>query len=197
MKIGGYQIIDLENNPLTSGSGAVVIDGIYSTIESTNKTIMVSGVIIDNVEYNDTYVEFTEDGSNYVGVLYGYELTIQDNDVVSVNTAPQNSVPVVAKNITLSGTSGVLYRPNQVEGYENRVPSIVVVKIKESFSSQNVVGSVVIPIPTNATYAETNKYTINEIMTITTTVDKGTTGFVIRYNLTTESNYDVVVFSIY
>lgn len=84
MKKGGYQIIDLKNTPLTSGSGAMVIDGIYSSIESTNKAILVSGIVIDGVEHNDTFVELTEDGSNYVGTMYGKTITIQDNDVVSV-----------------------------------------------------------------------------------------------------------------
>lgn len=104
MKKGGYQIIDLKDTPLTTDSGAMVIDGLYSLIESTNKTILVSGIVIDGVEYNDTFVEFTEDGSNYVGTMYGKTITIQDNNVINITEGSKYTFKTVTKSIIISGT---------------------------------------------------------------------------------------------
>lgn len=83
MKVGGYRIIDLKGTNFTVGTG-VVIDGIYDKIESTRKPLYVSGVVVAGVEYHDTWVDFTVDGSNYKGTIYGYTIVVQNNDVVTL-----------------------------------------------------------------------------------------------------------------
>lgn len=89
MTKGGYQIINLNDHPHTSGVGAVH-EGIYDKIEGTRKAILLSGIIIDGVEYHDTYIFPTVNGTNYVAVVgvnpttnEEYVVNIQDNDVVT------------------------------------------------------------------------------------------------------------------
>lgn len=84
MKKGGYQIIDLENKPLTLSVGMVYED-IYDLIEGTRKPIYVSGVNIDGTEYHDTYVDFKVNGSNFEGLIYGYKIVIEDTNVVTIS----------------------------------------------------------------------------------------------------------------
>lgn len=128
MKKGGYQIIDLKNTPLTSGSGAMVIDGIYSSIESTNKAILFSGIVIDGVEYNDTFVELTEDGSNYVGTMYGKTITIQDNDVVSVDKGSNSESKVIYDSGVLELSTTV----KKISGLTEKCNLIVFTAISDS-----------------------------------------------------------------
>lgn len=80
-KIGGYQVIDLQNKNLTSGVG-MQYEGLYELIEGTRKPILVSGVQLDGFEYHDAFVQVTPNGSQYEFDLYGYLFTINDNDVV-------------------------------------------------------------------------------------------------------------------
>ncbi len=82
MNKGGYQIIDLKNVELTSGTGTV-FDGVYEKIEGTRKPILVSGLNVGGTEYNDAYVQFTVSGSNYTTTIYGMTLTIADDDTVT------------------------------------------------------------------------------------------------------------------
>lgn len=91
MKIGGYQIIDLKGKNLTVDVG-MVYEGIYNLIEGTNKAILISGLVVGGVEYDDTIVECNVVGSNFECVLHGYKLSIQDNDVITVSTVNQSSV---------------------------------------------------------------------------------------------------------
>lgn len=86
MNKGGYQIIDLENKELTLGVG-MVYNGIYDKVEGTRKPILISGLNIGGVEYHDTYVDFTVSGTNFVGSVYGKNITISDVDVVTVSNA--------------------------------------------------------------------------------------------------------------
>ncbi len=85
MKKGGYQIIDLEGRNLTDGVG-MVYDGIYDTIESTPKTYLISGLVVEDIDYNDEFATPTVDGSNYVFHLLNntITLTVTDTDVVTV-----------------------------------------------------------------------------------------------------------------
>lgn len=90
MKIGGYQIIDLENRNFTPGVGQV-FNGIYEKIEGTRKPILVSGIRISGVELHDTYVDFVLQGSAFTTkVSLGgmtATVTIEDTDVVTVTMA--------------------------------------------------------------------------------------------------------------
>lgn len=96
MQKGGYQIIDLEGHNHTSGVGAVH-DGIYEKIEGTPKAILLSGIVVNAVEYHDTYIFPCVNGTNYVAIVGENPTTneritinIQDNDVVTftITTSP-------------------------------------------------------------------------------------------------------------
>lgn len=89
MKKGGYQIIDLNSHNHTSGVG-VVHEGIYDKIESTSKPILLSGVVVDGVEYHDTFIFPCVNGSNYVSIVGTNPTTnqtliinIEDTDVAT------------------------------------------------------------------------------------------------------------------
>ena len=84
MNKGGYQIVDLGGKSFTLGTGRVV-DGVYDKIEGTRKPIYVSGIVIADVEYHDTYVDFTVNQSNFEGTIYGKKIVVQNNDVVTIS----------------------------------------------------------------------------------------------------------------
>ena len=83
---GGYQILDLKNKNITTGVG-MVFDGIYDTIEGTQKAVLVSGLQLDETEYKDTYIQLHVEGSSYLGTIYGKNINIQDTDVVTITEA--------------------------------------------------------------------------------------------------------------
>lgn len=82
MKTGGYQIIDLQNQPLSDS--AVNIPGTYDLIESTRKAILLSGINIGGVEYHDTFIEVSVDSGNYTTTVYGKTLTITSDDNITI-----------------------------------------------------------------------------------------------------------------
>lgn len=89
MTKGGYQIINLDNHNHTSGVGAVH-EGIYDKIEGTKKPILLSGIVVDAVEYHDTYIFPVVTGTTYVAVVgvnpsenVQIVIEVQDNDVVT------------------------------------------------------------------------------------------------------------------
>lgn len=95
---GGYQIINLNEHAHTSGVGAIH-EGIYDRIEGTRKPILLSGIVVDGVEYHDTYIFPCVNGTNFVAVVGENPTTnkrivinIQDNDVVTFtsNNAPSD-----------------------------------------------------------------------------------------------------------
>lgn len=85
-KKGGYKIIDFKNTPLTIVGGKTeTIPGIYDSIKrSYRKPLLLSGLIIDNIEFNDAYASYTIAGKNFTFNVYGRIITITDADVVSV-----------------------------------------------------------------------------------------------------------------
>lgn len=83
MKIGGYQIINLKGKNLTTGVG-MVYDGLYELIEGTRKPILLSGIQIDDTEYQDVFAELSVNDSNLELRAYNKVFTIQDNNVVVV-----------------------------------------------------------------------------------------------------------------
>ena len=62
---GGYKLIDLHNVNLKTGVGTTV-KGMYDVIKSSyRKPIILTGVVLDSVETNDTFVNVTVDSGNY------------------------------------------------------------------------------------------------------------------------------------
>lgn len=80
---GGYQIIDLKGNDLIGAS--FTISGIYDVLEGNyNKAILLSGIVIGGVEYDDVFTTPKVVSSKYVLDAYGYTLTIDDDDLVTM-----------------------------------------------------------------------------------------------------------------
>ena len=65
-KLGGYKIVDLSGSTFATGV-ELTKPGVYEAIKSTNKRIIVSGLVMGSVEYDDMDVTFIVEGSNYVG----------------------------------------------------------------------------------------------------------------------------------
>lgn len=85
---GGYKIIDFKDAALTTGGGAVTIEGIYEAIEASyRKPLLLSGLNIDGTERNDIFATPTVSSSNYVFTAYGKTITITDADAVTVANA--------------------------------------------------------------------------------------------------------------
>ena len=86
MNKGGYRIVDFKSTKLTTGGSAVVIEGIFKAVKNVyKKATLLSGVIIDNVEYPDEYGVFELDGSDYKIAIHGTTtITVKSNDSVTV-----------------------------------------------------------------------------------------------------------------
>lgn len=83
MKNGGYKIIDLKDVNLSATP--VVITGIYNRVEDNyRKPILLSGIVIENVEMADCFVDLHVSSTSYVGTLHNYTITITSDDKVSV-----------------------------------------------------------------------------------------------------------------
>lgn len=93
MKIGGYQIIDLENRNFTIGVG-MQYKGLYEKIEGTRKPTLVSGVQIGNTEYHDMFITFVAAGSTFVG-----QFTLREGDTVAVITITVSDLDIVTITI--------------------------------------------------------------------------------------------------
>ena len=89
--IGGYQIVDLKNTPITAGGSAVTVPGVYDKIEGTRKRIVISGLVIGSTEYPDVTVSPVVSSGDYVFTAFGYVLTVTADDEV---TAVASTVPV-------------------------------------------------------------------------------------------------------
>lgn len=76
---GGYKILDIGGYPLTDKT-AKTIPGLYERMESTNKALLLSGLVVDDVEYDDCFVQATAGESKYTFTAYGisFELTSAD-----------------------------------------------------------------------------------------------------------------------
>lgn len=83
MKIGGYQIIDLQDKELVTDT-PMQYEGIYDLLESTRKPVMLCGITIDGNEYHNTYAEFKVNGSQFEATIYGKKIAVTDLDIVTI-----------------------------------------------------------------------------------------------------------------
>lgn len=83
MNKGGYQIVDFGGKSFTIGTSRMV-KGVYDKIKGTRKPIYVSGIVIADVEYHDTYVEFTETSNGFEGTIYGKKISVLNNNIVLI-----------------------------------------------------------------------------------------------------------------
>lgn len=85
MKLGGYQIVDFKRTALsTSAETAPVVPGVYAAIEGTQKRLVASGLLIDDAELPDASIMPTVVSGDYVFTVYGYIITVTDDDEVTV-----------------------------------------------------------------------------------------------------------------
>lgn len=84
--IGGYKIIDLRGINLVTGAEAPPkISGIYDAIESgINKPLMLSGIVINGINKQTTYVNFTHADNIYSYVYDGVTISINSDDEITI-----------------------------------------------------------------------------------------------------------------
>ena len=95
MRIGGYQILDLKNVPLKSGTPHMY-EGIYDLVEGTRKLLIVSGLNVANTEYNDMVINFSVVGQAY----YGFFNITEDGETlkkVTIKIENTNAVTVTVE----------------------------------------------------------------------------------------------------
>lgn len=79
MKIGGYQIIDLDGKTITTNT-ALGID-VYDIIKNAEKPVMIRGLKINGTTQKPCFTTFRVSGDTVVcDDVYGYTLTIDDDN---------------------------------------------------------------------------------------------------------------------
>ena len=132
-KKGGYRIIDLQNKNITTSTG-INIDNLYSYIESNlYKPNLLSGIIIDNVEYNDWYVEVKNVEGNFQFNAYGYTWNVTPENDVAI--APQSS------GGGFDTKEGLLFDTSEMNITNNGVNNGSIQHCLASITSSNSVGS--------------------------------------------------------
>ena len=94
---GGYKLIDFKENKIVLTT-PTTIKGVYDAIEHNyRKPTLITGLVIENVEKGDTFVNF-EHGENVYNGLLGMTtndkalfITITNNDVVTIT---ENAIKV-------------------------------------------------------------------------------------------------------
>lgn len=82
--MGGYKIINLKNVNITTESGGTV-QGVYESLENNyRKSLMLSGIVIDSVEYADCYIMATVSESNFTFTAYGKTFTVTNEDKITI-----------------------------------------------------------------------------------------------------------------
>lgn len=104
MEKGGYKIVDLHDVNLISGE-TVKIKGVYDQIGKNNrKVLLITGLTIDDVQFNDVFVETIRTGDDYLFSVWStmldnfamqYDIFVEDNDDVTlrVNTVTGGTSP--------------------------------------------------------------------------------------------------------
>lgn len=86
---GGYKIVSLKGNDLTSES-AFIIKGIYEELrDSYSKPILVTDIVIDDEKQQDAYAVVKKTDFGYTIDVYGYALTVTDEDTVTSVALPE------------------------------------------------------------------------------------------------------------
>lgn len=80
---GGYQIIDCKGIEVETG-GSELIPGIYSTIESTNKRTVLSGLVLDEEELDDIAILFEVVGDELIGAVNNIRFIVSSDDTLAV-----------------------------------------------------------------------------------------------------------------
>lgn len=82
----GYKVIDLKGTPIkVSTATKAVVPGIYDAIEESRKPIMLTGIVVNDTtdkEFHPAHIQPAVSGTDYVFTLYGYDMTITDDDEI-------------------------------------------------------------------------------------------------------------------
>lgn len=96
---GGYKIVSLNGNDLTSES-AFTVKGLYEDLaDSYSKPILVSEIVIDDEKQQDAYAVVKKTESGYTIDVYGYALTVTDEDAVTSEALPE--ITSIGEGLTL------------------------------------------------------------------------------------------------
>ena len=89
---GGYQIINFQNVPITTGTKAT-IPGIFAAIKGNNgKATLFSGMVLDSAEVPDFFCKLTLGQSGYTG---------------TIDVSYTNATTIVATKILIASDDGV------------------------------------------------------------------------------------------
>lgn len=81
---GGYKIINLKDTVINA-DGGTTIAGIYEEIEHNyRKPLLLSGIIIENVEKPDVFISVTNTDGSFNFDAYGKKYTITNADLVTI-----------------------------------------------------------------------------------------------------------------
>lgn len=114
MKKGGYQIIDMAG--VDAITTAQTVAGIYEAIEGNyNKPVILTGIVVQGVEYDDAAVQFRSVGQTFVASAYGYTFMINAQDKIQVSElkvtkATGDAITVAQFNnlLTVLESSGII-----------------------------------------------------------------------------------------
>lgn len=106
---GGYQILNL-NTDLSSNAGSNInIEGAYKLLQNSHgKPVMLSEITVDGVKQNDVFItpEKSVDKDNYyIYDLYGFDLTIAEDDTVTINVKPAIPKKLYKYSVVIADTS--------------------------------------------------------------------------------------------
>lgn len=92
---GGYQILDLKDKTLTSGTAATIKGSFDALDRAAQKRIVISGMKVSTTKYSDVDAYFIPSINISTGKATGYNgaLTI-GSDAVAVNVAANDQVTV-------------------------------------------------------------------------------------------------------
>lgn len=95
---GGYKLIDFKENDIVL-SKPTNIKGVYDAIEHNyRKPTLITGLVIDSVEKEDTFVNF-EHGNNVYNGLLGMTA---ENKVLFITITNEDMVTITENTITLA-----------------------------------------------------------------------------------------------
>lgn len=82
---GGYQLIDLQGNDLSSG---FTLEGLHQVITlSNNKPLLVTGIVISGTKKNDVYTTAEKSETSFYFTVYDTKIQVKSDDSVVVASA--------------------------------------------------------------------------------------------------------------
>lgn len=95
---GGYKLIDFKENNIVLNE-QTTIKGVYDAIEHNyRKPTLITGLVINSVEKEDTFVNFEHVGNDYKGLLG----MTANNKVLFITITNEDAVTITENTITLA-----------------------------------------------------------------------------------------------